>query len=161
MNALSLLGNSYFNLKHFSDARRIYFQMEEEYHGTAESEEAFKRAALSSEELGDYIPAAVTFKKFTAYYPNSKFLESAYLASGFNYLKGGMDDLTLSILQELLDLNPESEKSLVALTVRATVFENKDRYVEALNELELAENHKQSKKHLSLLLQSKGRLQPK
>ena len=67
----------------------------------------------------------------------------------------------MSILQELITVKPQSEKSLVALTVRATVFENKDRYVEALNELELAEKHKQSKKHLSLILHSKGRIQTK
>ena len=161
MNALTLLGNSYYNLENYNDARRIYFQLEGEYHGTAESEEGFKRAAHSSEQLGDFISAAVTFKKFTVYYPNSEFIESAYLASGFNYLKGGMDDLTLSILQELLTLNPESEQSLVALTVRATVYENKERNVEALSELEVAEKHKRSKKHMSLILHSKGRIQTK
>ena len=159
LNALKLLGDSQFNISNFSEARRIFIQLEEEYLGTVEAENALKKSAQASEQLGDYVSAAVTFKKFTAHYPNSNKVESAYLASGFNYLKAGMNDLTESILLELLESFPESRESLTALTVLAGIYENEHRDEEALRKLELAREHKNSKIHLPLILHSTARIQ--
>ncbi|MCH7818314.1 MAG: tetratricopeptide repeat protein [Candidatus Marinimicrobia bacterium] len=159
LNALKLLGDSHFNIPNFSEARRVYIQLEEEYHGTVEAENALMKSAEASAQLGDFISAAVTFKKFTSYYPNSSQLESAFLASGFNYLKAGISDLTESILLELLESFPESQESLTALTVLAGIYENQRRDEEALDLLEIARKHKHSKIHLPLILHSTARIQ--
>ena len=159
LNALKLLGDSHFNIPNFSEARRVYIQLEEEYHGTVEAESALMKSAQASEQLGDYISAAVTFKKFTAYYPNTDKVESAYLASGFNYLKAGISDLTESILLELLESSPESRESLTALTVLAGIYETDHRDEEALKKLETARKHNHSKIHLPLILHATARIQ--
>ena len=159
LNALKLLGDSHFNIPNFSEARRVYIQLEEEYHGTVEAENALMKSAQASAQLGDYVSAAVTFKKFTSHYPNSDQLESAFLASGFNYLKAGISDLTESILLELLESSPESRESMTALTVLAGIYENEHRDEEALKQLEIARKHKHSKIHLPLILHSTARIQ--
>ena len=159
LNVLKLLGDSHFNIPNFSEARRVYIQLEEEYHGTVEAESALMKSAQASEQLGDYISAAVTFKKFTAYYPNTDKVESAYLASGFNYLKAGLSDLTESILLELLESSPESRESLTALTVLAGIYETDNRDEEALKLLETARKHRHSKIHLPLILHATARIQ--
>ena len=161
LETLELLGNSYFNLRNYADSRRVYLQLEKEYHGAQKAEEALMLAAKSSEELNDYISAAVTFKKLTSYYPNSSNVESAYLASGYNYLLGGMDNLTESILLELIEVKSESEEALTALTILAGIYEKSGRNEDALQKLEAAESHRHAKNHLPLILHSKGRIQMK